>query len=98
MGKILFTGEGQSVILISILEKMKIEVNGYTYQYDGKKKVKVGDKAILPTPSFLRDIKGPTWKGVVTKLNSNYSGRCQNVIEIKGSRKKKVKNKTEIER
>jgi hypothetical protein len=60
---------------------MKVLVNGqYTYETDLD--VQVGDDVILPTPSFLRDVKGPTWEGRVTSLNSDYTGWCERIISL----------------
>lgn len=61
---------------------MKIVIdNKYTYETDLP--VKVGDTAVLPTADFLRDVKGPTFEGTVTSLNSTYAGSCSKVISIK---------------
>ncbi len=60
---------------------MKIKINdNYTYWTD--EKVEVGDTAILPSPSWLADVRGPTWEGEVTATESDYDGYCKNVIKI----------------
>lgn len=53
---------------------MKIVVKGYTYQID--EDVKVGDKVVLPTASWLLDVLPPTWEGVVSAVTSDYDGPC----------------------
>ena len=61
---------------------MKIQVNGYTYDA-GNANVAVGDTVILPTASWLRDVKGPTWEGKVTALGSDYDGYCERIKGVK---------------
>ncbi len=56
----------------------RIMVGNYTYETDLK--LKVGDKVVLPTAYFLRDVKGATWIGQVTALKSDYTGPCERVI------------------
>jgi hypothetical protein len=58
---------------------MKIKVDN-KYTYACKFNAKIGQKVILPTPSWLRDVKGPTWTGKVTSLTSDYTGYCEQVI------------------
>lgn len=60
----------------------RIQVGNYTYETDLK--LKVGDQVILPTAYYLRDVKGPTWVGTVTAINSDYTGPCEKVIAKKG--------------
>jgi hypothetical protein len=56
----------------------RVMVGNYTYETDLN--LKVGDEVILPTPDFLRDVKGPTYKGKVTSLTSTYEGPCIKII------------------
>ena len=56
----------------------RIMVGNYTYETDLK--LKVGDKVVLPTAYFLRDVKGATGIGQVTALKSDYTGPCERVI------------------
>jgi len=42
--------------------------------------LKVGDRVVLPTPYWLRDVKGSEFVGTVTSLNSSYSGDCIKII------------------
>lgn len=63
--------------------KMKrIQVGNYTYETDLK--LKVGDKVVLPTAYWLRDVNGPIWVGIVTSTKSDYTGPCEKVISKKG--------------
>jgi hypothetical protein len=60
---------------------MKIVINGqWTYETTSKK-VKVGDTAVLPSTSWMKDVR-PTWKGTVTSLTSDFDGSCVKVIRI----------------
>lgn len=61
---------------------MKIKVNGYTYE-TGKHTVQVGDTVVLPTASWLIDVKGPTWEGVVSEIGSDYTGSCVEILRVK---------------
>ena len=61
----------------------KVVVNGYTYETDLN--VKVGDVVELPTAHWLRDVKGDTWQGVVSSLDSDYDGGCSKVIKVVGN-------------
>lgn len=58
----------------------RVKVGNYTYETELP--VKVGDKVLLPTPYWLRDVKGPTWEGKVTQLTSDYTGPCVRIIKI----------------
>lgn len=58
---------------------MKVVVGNYTYETDLN--LKVGDTVLLPTPYWLQDVKGPTWEGKVTSLDSNYTGPCVRIIK-----------------
>jgi hypothetical protein len=65
---------------------MKVVVdNKYTYETDLE--VQMGDEVILPTPSFLLDVKGPTFTGEVTALTSDYTGWCAKILGIKTPKK-----------
>jgi len=67
--------------------QMKIVVNGqYTYECDYK--VKIGQQVVLPTTGWLRSVKGPTWIGEVTSLESTYDGYCDKVIKTIRLKKK----------
>lgn len=60
---------------------MRVLVNDkYTYETDLD--LKIGDEVLCPTPSFLRDVKSPTWEGTVTALNSDYTGYCEKIKGI----------------
>lgn len=59
---------------------MRVQVGRYTFETDLP--VKVGDTVVLPTPAYLRDVKGPTWTGKVTSLTSDYSGDCAKIIKV----------------
>jgi hypothetical protein len=59
----------------------KVQVGNYTYETDLP--VKVGDTVVLPTPYWLKEVKGDTWEGVVTSLESDYNGPCARIIKIK---------------
>ncbi len=63
-----------------MLKTKRVVVNGYTYETTLK--VRVGSRVLLPTPEWLRDVKGPTWEGVVTGLDSGYQGPCKAVISV----------------
>ncbi len=63
---------------MTVAKLRKVMVGKYTYETDLK--LKVGDKVLLPTPSFLRDVQGPTCEGSVTSLESTYEGPCVRVI------------------
>ncbi len=57
---------------------MKIIVdNKLTYNCDFE--VKVGDTVVIPAPWFL---EGPTTRGTVTKIGSDYNGYVVNVIRV----------------
>jgi len=58
---------------------MKIKINdNYTYETD--EQARVGDTAILPSPSWM---PGPsTWEGKVTATKSDYDGHCAKAIKI----------------
>lgn len=56
----------------------RIEVN-HKYTYVTFLDVKIGDEVIVPSPSWLSDVR-PTWTGTVTKLESDYTGYCASVI------------------
>ena len=71
---------------------MKIVINhGYTYE-SGDLAIKIGDTAVLPTPSWLLDVKPPTWEGIVTATTSEYEGWCAKVIAVKKTKKIKTKS------
>ena len=60
---------------------MKIKINdNYTYETD--EQASVGDTAVLPSPSWLADVRGSTWEGKVTSTESDYDGYCAKVIKI----------------
>ena len=59
-------------------ETKLVMVGNYTYETDLD--LKVGDKVVLPTPSWLLDVKPPTWTGEVTSLSSTFQGNCLSVI------------------
>lgn len=61
---------------------MKIQVGSYTYE-TGNLNVEVGETVILPTPYWLRDVKGPTWEAKVTAIGSDYAGPCTKIIGVK---------------
>ena len=63
---------------------MKVVVDGYTYETS--EKVKIGDRVLLPTADFLRDVKGPTWEGTVRSLTSDYDGPCKRIIKVLGKK------------
>ena len=58
------------------------------YSYDTNLRVKIGSRVLLPTPDFLRDVRGDTWEGTVSALESSYTGTCKNIIAILPKRKK----------
>lgn len=60
----------------------RVMVGRYTYETDLP--VKMGDKVLLPTPSWLRDVKGPTWEGTVTAMESDYTGQCVRILKVIG--------------
>jgi len=60
---------------------MKIVVND-KYTYECSFKAQKGDKVILSTPQWLRDVKGATWVGEVTATTSDYDGYCEKVLGI----------------
>jgi len=51
-------------------------------------KVKIGQQVVLPTTGWLRSVKGPTWIGEVTSLESTYDGYCDKVIKTIRLKKK----------
>jgi hypothetical protein len=57
----------------------RVVVNGYTYETEIDN-LRVGDAVVLPTPYWLRDVKGPTWVGNVEALTSSYSGDCARIV------------------
>jgi hypothetical protein len=57
----------------------RVVVNGYTYETEIDD-LRVGDAVVLPTPYWLRDVKGPTWVGNVTALTSDHCGSCARVV------------------
>ncbi len=57
----------------------RVVVNG-GLTYETNLDVKVGDTVLLPTPSWLQDVKGPTWEGKITSLESDYTGPCVRVL------------------
>ena len=59
---------------------MKIQANGYTWE--APETVRVGDKVLLPVADWLRDVKGNTWEGEVTALESDYDGYCKSIIKV----------------
>ena len=59
---------------------MKIQANGYTWE--APETVKIGDKVLLPTADYLRDVFGYTWEGEVTALESDYDGYCKSIIKV----------------
>ena len=59
---------------------MKIQANGYTWE--APETVKIGDKVLLPVADWLRDVKGNTWEGEVTALESDYDGYCKSIIKV----------------
>lgn len=56
----------------------RVMVGDYTYETDLD--LKVGDEVVIPTPDFLRDVKGPTFKGKITSLTSTYNGSCIKIL------------------
>ena len=58
---------------------MKVIVDN-NYTYETNLSLKVGDRVVLPTPYWLRDVKGSEFVGTVTSLNSSYSGDCIKII------------------
>ena len=61
---------------------MKIIVNN-AYSYEtGRHIVKKGDRVILSTPSWLLDVKPPTWEGTVTATKSDYDGHCDTILGV----------------
>jgi hypothetical protein len=64
-------------------------VGEHTYETDLP--LQVRDCVVLPTASWLVDVKGPTWEGKVTSLESDYDGPCLKVMGMaKESPKKDV--------
>ncbi len=61
---------------------MKRIIVNHQYTYKTDKNVKIGSVVVLPTPSWLRDVKGNTWTGKVTSLTSDYTGHCEEVVRI----------------
>ena len=64
----------------------RVIVNGYTYETDLP--VKLNDEVLLPTPDWLVEFKGPTWRGKVESLVSNYDGPCVQILKILSKAKK----------
>ncbi len=58
----------------------RIQVGKYTYETDLP--VKIGDRVVLPSAAWRVETQGPTWKGTVTALESNYAGPCKRVLSI----------------
>jgi hypothetical protein len=72
----------------------RVVVDG-RYTYVTGKKVKVGDRVILPTPDWLRDVRGETFEGTITALKSGYDGPCKRIIGIvRPKNPKKAKQQT----
>lgn len=57
----------------------RVVVEG-AYTYETTLSLKVGDRVVLPTPEWLAPVKGRTWEGVVTSLESTYTGPCARII------------------
>ena len=60
------------------MKRVMVDSN-YTYETDLD--LKVGDKVVLPTAYYLRDVKGQTFVGEITALQSNYNGPCEKIIK-----------------
>jgi len=65
---------------------MKRVIVNNQYSFDTNLKVRVGSTVVLPTPYWLRDVKGDTWEGKVTALTSDYTGDCVQIISVKKSK------------
>jgi hypothetical protein len=59
---------------------MKIVVDD-KYTYESEFKVRKGQRVVLPSPYWLRDVR-PTWIGKVTDTKSDYTGYCEKVISV----------------
>jgi len=53
--------------------------NKYTYETNIPR-LRVGNKVVLPTPYWLRDVRGNTWIGRITSMTSTYEGYCEKII------------------
>jgi len=62
------------------MSNTKRVVVNHSHTYETNLDLKVGDTVTLPTPSWLRDVKPPTWEGEVTSLESTYDGACAKII------------------
>ena len=57
----------------------RVQANGRTYEVDFP--VKLGDKVLLPTAYWLRDVKGPTFEGTITAMDDgSYKGPCAKIL------------------
>lgn len=52
----------------------------HQYAYETNLILKVGDKVVLPTPSWLLDVQEKEWIGTVTSLKSDYTGSCVEIL------------------
>jgi len=57
----------------------KVVIN-HEYTFESDITLEIGDLVALPTPQWLRDVKGNEWIGKVTALESKYLGPCAKVI------------------
>lgn len=77
--RILYCVKCQSNIDSIISPSVKrVMVGKYTYETDLD--LCIGDTVLLPTPDFLKDVKGPTWEGQVSSLQSSYTGPCARIL------------------
>ena len=76
----------------STINHMKRVVIDSNLTYETDLPVKVGDRVKLPTPDFLEDVKGYSWEGEITSLDSSYTGPCKKILGM-GTPKEEVKAK-----
>jgi hypothetical protein len=62
--------------------KLKRVIINRQYTYETDLPVKVNDRVLLPTASWLRDVAGQTWQGAVTSLESDHTGECECALQI----------------
>ena len=63
------------------MKTKRVVVNG-SWTYETDLRVKVGTRVLLPTADWLRDVKGPTFEGTVTSMESTYNGFCNRIVAI----------------
>lgn len=65
------------------MKKVLVEIeSGKTLTFETDLPVKIGDRVSLPTPQWLRDVKGNSYEGKVVSLQSDYEGYCVKILRI----------------